>query len=250
MQSIRKIMTAGVAVAMLVLIGCSNNPSSPTADSGTITLSVKGVSTPSAAASTGLAKTAAVSRATITNVRIVIKKVKLESSVGDTMDFKFKQPFVQDLMTGTDLHEIATLTVPPGSYKELEVEIKKLKPEDGTIFDTYPELQNRSLLVKGFVDNDSSATFEFASAMEFEQEQKFDPPLVIDETTTSTSIVLTINMDNWFVDANGNFLDPRLPENKHVIEQNIKRSIDIFEDKDHDGERDHDDDHGNGHDDD
>ncbi len=248
MKIFSKVLTAGMVGIFLFLAGCSNNLNSPTADSGSIKLSIKSVSSPSAAASSGLAKTAAVSKVTVTNIRIVIKKVKLESSIGDTMDFKFKQPFVQDLMVGSDLHEIATITVPPGSYKELEIKIDRLKSEDGAIYNDYPELQNRSILIKGFVDNDSTASFEFASAMEFEQEQKFDPPIVIDENSASTNVVLTINTDGWFLDANGNFLDPRLPENKSAIEHNIKRSIDIFEDKDHDGEKDHDDGHDGDHD--
>jgi hypothetical protein len=40
------------------------------------------------------------------------------------------------------------------------------------------------------------------------------------------------------LDTNGNPLDPRSASNKSIIEENIKNSIDIFEDEDDDGEED------------
>jgi hypothetical protein len=45
-------------------------------------------------------------------------------------------------------------------------------------------------------------------------------------------------MGMWFMDSSGNLLDPRSANNKNLIEDNIKDSIEIFEDKDDDGEKD------------
>ncbi len=44
--------------------------------------------------------------------------------------------------------------------------------------------------------------------------------------------------ESRFVDANGNPLDPGSPDNKDIIEDNIKASLEVFEDKDDDGEED------------
>jgi len=176
---------------------------------------------------------------TITSVRIVIDEVELESSVGDTLDFELEQPFIKDLMAGSGTQVIQTVQVPAGSYKELEIEIDELNPKDGAVYTANPELQGRSVLVRGYVDTPAD-TFRFVSDLEEEQEQEFEPPIVLDENSPATNIVLTLNMDLWFVDEKGNFLDPRLQENKSAIEGNIKNSIDAFEDKDDDGERDDD----------
>ena len=43
-------------------------------------------------------------------------------------------------------------------------------------------------------------------------------------------------MDLWFVDDSDNLLDPCSTNNKDMIEDNIKAAIEIFEDKDDDGE--------------
>ena len=42
-------------------------------------------------------------------------------------------------------------------------------------------------------------------------------------------------MDSWFLDDNGDFLDPRVAENQDEIEHNIKASIGVFQDDDDDG---------------
>ncbi|MFQ5638974.1 MAG: hypothetical protein ACE5IR_13400 [bacterium] len=45
-------------------------------------------------------------------------------------------------------------------------------------------------------------------------------------------------MNMWFVDSSGNLLDPRFQNNKKIIEDNIKDSIEVFEDKNDNGIKD------------
>ena len=119
-------------------------------------------------------------------------------------------------------------------------EIDDLDQEDGVVFTQNPDLQGLSILVKGYLNNDPSQTFVFTSDLDEEQEREFNPPLVLDENSPSNSLVLNIDLDTWFVDGNGNFLDPSIESNHSQIENNIKDSLEVFEDKDDNGEDDDD----------
>ena len=128
--------------------------------------------------------------------------------------------------------------MPFGSYKETEIEIDDLDPEDGSVYTDNPELRDKSILIKGYLNNNPAETFEFSSDLEAEQEREFRTPLVLNENSPSTNIVLTIDMSKWFANSAGEFLDPTLSANREQIEKNIKASIDVFEDDDDNGEDD------------
>ena len=233
-----KMAGANLVALLFLLTACGSDPSSPAANG--IKISIKGINN----STSGLNKVSQPNdtTVTITSVRVVIDEIELESSIGDTLDFELEQPFVKDLMVGQAVQEIQTVAVPAGTYKELEIEIDELNPEDGAVYTNNPDLQGRSIYIEGYLNNDPQNTFSFASDLEEEQEQEFKPPIVLDENSPSTSVVLTIDMGTWFVDEAGNFIDPRLAQNQSAIEENIKNSIDVFEDKDDDDEDDDDDD--------
>ncbi len=219
-------------IFLLFMIACSNDPTSAIPTEGSIKLSIKGVSN---AAKTSLNKS--VNNVVITSARIVIDEVEFESEA-DSVDFEFEEPFVQDLALNSSLQEINTVQVPFGTYEEMEVEIDELEDKDSPAFNQNPDLQNLSIRVEGFLGNDSSNTFIFTSDLSETQEREFDPPLVLDETSPSTNVVITIDTATWFVDDNGDPLDPTVGSNRDDIEDNIKASIKIFEDEDDDGEDD------------
>ena len=233
------------AILIVLHISCSSSPTSSVATEGRIKISIRGVN---GAASNSLSKS--MSFVTITSARVVIDEIEFESSTEDSVDFEFEEPFVQDLSIDSTLHEITTVQVPFGIYEEMEIEIDKLDEEDSAAFTQNPELQNLSIRVEGFLNDDTTDTFVFTSDLSAEQEREFEPPLVIDETTPSTNVVLTIDMGMWFVDNNNNPVDPRSEDNRSIIESNIKASIKVFEDDDDDGERDEDDDEDDNDDDD
>jgi len=224
-----------IGLLFVTQMGCSSNPISSVPTSGTVKISIKSVST--ASSNNALGKTAAA--VTITSARVIIDEIELESIFDDTLDFEFEQPFVQDLMAGSsNIYEIGTFQVPFGSYKEMEIEVDDLKAEDGAVYTQNPELQDLSIRVEGYLNGDTNNTFVFTSDLDEEQEREFNPLLIVDENSPSTSIVLTIDMDTWFMDGNGTPLDPGSPSNESIIENNIKNSIDVFEDEDDDGEKD------------
>lgn len=226
-------MVGGLALALLV-IACDQNPLDPSKSGiGTIKLSIRKVS-PNPLNKTLVQSNAAV----ISSAQIVIEKIKFKSSLDDSLDFRLPQPFVQDLNALDTLYVLENIPVPFGTYKESEIEIDNLEPEDGQAYLDYPELRGLSIRVTGFVNGDSTQPFVFTSDLSEEQEREFNPPLVIDVNTPSTNVVLLIDMSRWFVDSNGNPLDPRDPANREVIEHNIKSSLEVFEDEDDDGHRD------------
>ncbi len=239
MMSFKKSWTIAFIGLGFMVVGCGTSPSSSSGSA--IKISIRTIAATNPSGNRAALQVQADS-VTITSVRFVIDEIELESSLGDSLDFELEQPFVRDLMLSAGLQEIETVPVPAGSYKELEVEIDELNASDGPVYTANPELQDRSILVKGFFNNTPSDTFQFATDLEEEFEQEFDPPIVIDGTTPATNIVVTININSWFFDENGNLLDPRLPQNQSAIEGNIKKSIDAFEDKDDDGEDDDDED--------
>ncbi len=234
MRSILK--TGGLffsTILFLFTMSCGNNPMSPDHTTGTIKISIKGVTN---GASNTLNKSS--SLVTITSARVVIERIRFESIVNDTLDFRFREPFIQDLMLDTTLNVIETLEVPFGSYKETEVEIDDLDPEDGLVYTQNPELQDRSIVVKGYLNGNPAENFIYTSEFSEEQKREFVPPLILDENSPSTNVVLVLDMGMWFMDSSGNLLDPRSANNKNLIEDNIKDSIEIFEDKDDDGKKD------------
>jgi len=239
MKILARLNIAVIALVMLAQLGCDDYSSSPDPIpvAGTVKISVKSIY--SGAFNKG-AGNPPVESVTITSAQLVIDEIEFESDGGDSLDFEFEEPFIQDLSLDTNLHEIQTVQVPFGTYEESEIEIDELTEKDSLLYAQNPELQDRSILVKGFVDNDTTQTFTFSSDISASQEREFDPPLVIDENSPATNIVLVINLDSWFVDDDGDPLDPRSSGNRETIEENIKNSIDVFEDEDDDGDDDDD----------
>ena len=102
-----------------------------------------------------------------------------------------------------------------------------------------PDLQGLSVRVTGtYNGTEFSYTGNFSAEMEF----TLDPALVAGETGTS-DLTLLVDLDPWFRDQAGALLDPTTANpgqpNEGLVEQNIKGSLEAFEDDDHDGRDDH-----------
>lgn len=167
----------------------------------------------------------------LTEVKFVIEEIELEREIGEIEDFKFEEPFIADLDLGGGPTTLGTFDVPPGLYEELEIKVAKL-PDD------HPsDMAGLSIRIRGNVIEDgSSAPFTFTSDLDEEQETELEPPLVVTAGMGGLAIALVLDTSEWFRDQEGDFLDPRDPANGSQIEENIKNSIDAFEDEDEDGE--------------
>jgi len=87
--------------------------------------------------------------------------------------------------------------------------------------------------------------FSYSSALTEEQELAGTFTLAGDGTD---NVTLNIDPTRWFVDGNGTALDPTVAANHGAIEDNIKASIDAFDDDDHSGGDDETESHGGGDD--
>ncbi|MCA9742358.1 hypothetical protein KC734_12500 [candidate division KSB1 bacterium] len=240
MKFFQKHLVVSSAMLLLLQIGCSKNPSSPMPTAGLVKISIRSINGNPASPLPKAA--AAVNSVTITSARIVIDEIEFTSSIDDSADFELEDPFVQDLMIDTTSQVISTVQIPFGTYKEMEISIDQLSPNDGNAYAQNSDLQNLSIRIEGYLDGDTTNTFVFTSALSAEQEQEFNPPLVIDENSPSTNVVLAMDTSMWFVDRNNLPLDPTAAANQTAIERNIKASIRMYEDEDDDGEEDDDDD--------
>lgn len=210
------------------LWSCAKNPMSGT--TGNLKLSIKAVPAPAKVA-------AGVQQVTITAAQIVIGEIEIESSERDSMDFMSSGPLVVNLDVTGSRTTLGAIAVPFGRYDEIEVAIAPLQASAGQVYTANPDLQNRSLLVRGYIDGDSASAFVFASAIRLEQEQELSPPLLVDANSPNANIVLALDTASWFRDSSGGYLDPRLPRNQKAIEHNIKNSLKAFaDDDDEDGD--------------
>jgi hypothetical protein len=98
----------------------------------------------------------------------------------------------------------------------------------------------KSIRVEGTFNG---TTFVYESDLDVEQEFDLADPIVVTDTAAAVNVTVLLNLNQWFRDGSGNLLDPATGNtggmNESLIKENIKNSIEAFEDDDHDG---HDDD--------
>jgi len=196
---------------------------------------------PSSPASTG-GSTAATSSNTIKvdTAKVLIKKVEFHGAEEDSTEFE-AGPFVLSLNMDTTVSSIAVSNLPNGKYTEISFEIHKPRPNeaitDSDFVEGPKEDQMYSVVVKGFYNGKH---FVFKSARSAEESINLNPPLIVSDTLSSYNATIQVFVDKWFVDRNGNTLDPTDPNNTEAIEHAIQRSFQAFKDNNEDGHEDHD----------
>ncbi|MBI5507860.1 MAG: hypothetical protein HY903_03795 [Deltaproteobacteria bacterium] len=136
--------------------------------------------------------------------------------------------------------EIQT-TVPADTYRAIEIRIHK--PEnDGTqneFVEANPTFARVSIRVDGYYNG---AAFSYESAVNAKQLVPLAEPLVV--TDQPVSVTLSVDLATWFADGQGMFVDPATAMkggmNEKLVEDNIKASIEGFEDRNQDGSPDQD----------
>jgi hypothetical protein len=124
----------------------------------------------------------------------------------------------------------------PGTFDKVEFEMHKASSSDDASFvQAHPDLAGASVRVTGTYNGSNFVyTGEFDAEMEFE----LNPVLVANETG-ATDLTLFLDLDKWFRDAGSTLIDPATANsgqpNQGIVEQNIKSSLDAFEDENHDG---------------
>jgi hypothetical protein len=129
-------------------------------------------------------------------------------------------PTIVDLPVDGKLVTIPANTVPPGTFREIELRVSLVRLQ-GT-FDTKP--------------------FDVTIPVGAKAEIKLDPPITV---AADGALAVTVNLpvDKWLVNPDGSLIDPnQLRSNIMLlgrVRMNIASSIHAFEDRDHDGMPDH-----------
>jgi hypothetical protein len=187
----------------------------------------------------------------LTRVAIVLSEIEIERveetecAAGEEEDnceeFELG-PILLELDLNGGVKQLVSAMIPPGSYDELEFEIDK--PDDDDAADSLfvaanPDFADVSIRVEGTWNGEP---FLFTQDVDEEQELDLSPPLVIEDEGAALNLTLLLDLSTWFVRGDGSLLDPRSAltgqVNEGLVEDNIKRSIEVFEDDDQDGERD------------
>lgn len=155
-------------------------------------------------------------------------------------------PFDVDLagsaLTGSGVTHAFTAPIPIGTYREVAIKIDTVPAARAAGNPVLLDLAaaHASILVDGFVQDAGTTTahpFTFSTPMEVQQKREG----AITVTPTS-NVTLTFDPSGWFL-SGGSRLDPADPVNQGAILANIRASLRLVHDDDHDG---HDDD-GPGH---
>jgi hypothetical protein len=165
------------------------------------------------------------------------------AEAGEECEDVARDPVLVDIPVDDAAHTVLSVPLTPGTFRKLEAKLEPAR-DNATAFNTAnANLVGKSVRVEGTF---KGTPFVFTSAVRSGLEMEFDPPLVIDATTTNATV--SIDVAKWFLDRDGKVIDPTsaTPGSEALgqIEDNIRRSFHAFEDDDHSGEDDHSEHHG------
>lgn len=179
----------------------------------------------------------------IDSARILVRSIKLHHvNDMDSMDFR-SDSFVLTLDPDDPTREVALSEIPFGVYDKFSFKIHKPEddetPSDPDFKEGNSGDERYSVILNGSYNGEP---FEFKFSKSYKQRVDLNPDLVIDENSPGTiNVTLEVDLNSWFIDEDGNFIDPTGEEADEEIEDAIKRSFRMFKDNDHDGEEDDDD---------
>ncbi|MDT8437122.1 MAG: hypothetical protein RRA92_10265 [Gemmatimonadota bacterium] len=194
----------------------------------------------------------------LTRVAMVLREIELEQQFDDDCDDRISGfddeceefnsgPRILELPLDGSVEQVLAIDgVPADTYDEIEFDIHK--PEDDTAEDIAflqqnPDFRRVSIRVEGTWNGEP---FVYLTDLNEEQEMPLVPPLVVTEGGSPVNVTFRVDLDGWFRALDGSLVDPRTANeggaNESLVEENIERSIDLFEDDDRDGDDDSSDD--------
>jgi hypothetical protein len=182
----------------------------------------------------------------VTGVQLVLREIELHrtgvvSECAAALDDDCAElevgPVLVDLPLGNPGSVRAfNVALEPGSYDRVEFELHKPSTSsDAAFVAAHPDLDGVSVRVTGTFNGQ-----EFTYTGDFNEEQEFNlvPQLTVTESG-SADLTLYAGLDSWFRNSGGALVDPVSANaggpNQGLVEQNIKTSLDAFEDENHDG---------------
>lgn len=191
---------------------------------------------------------------TLDNVEIVLREIELQRQSATACDAlpdnddceKFEAgPVLLDLPLDGSVSTMVTITPDPDAYDEVEFEIHKISvsdEEDAAFRTAHPDFAGKSIRVQGSFNGQP---FTYETDLDVEQEFDLNPPLIVSadsDPTAGTNVTIMIDVDAWFRDLTGTLVNPQDGntggQHESLVKENIKQSIEAFEDHDGDGEPD------------
>ena len=167
----------------------------------------------------------------------------------DTADEPVLGPLLADVTAATlvgGIEQVFNGQVPEGTFSELKFAVGPVAAAPSGSDAKFAEMvaKNASLIIDYTItdSNGTSSPLQFVSSLTAQFQVEGD---IVVSATKANNITLTLDPTKWFVSGT-NFLDPRGDANKAAIEDNIKASIQAFEDDDKSGHENHSGD-GSGH---
>jgi len=211
------------ALLCSVLLGPALASCGGDGSSGSLTISARAASGSLAAVPNGLQ----VGGVNVDRVRIVVRDIKLEEE-GREEVLAAGGPFVIDL-AGAQLDGGITqqfeVSVPPGNYDDLRFVVHKLEDLERTGDAEIDRI--RASIVIDFTMGGVRGQL----TSDLNEAQRISGNFAVTEGGTPDNITIQIDPSGWFSGG----LDPRNAAHRQAIEDNIRSSIDAFEDDDRDG---------------
>ncbi len=172
----------------------------------------------------------------ILNAYIVIQKVEMEpyDDDDDRVLFKGSQPYIIDLLSDTGSIFIDSAFADSGNrYKEFTIHVAPVDESVSSV--KYPDslLKANSIVIRGYSNNDSLQPFVFTSSIEDKFYYESDSVITI-TGIKMTNILVSFKIYQWFINTQGDYLDPADTDNNKTIENNIFGSVSVHEQEDTD----------------
>ena len=185
---------------------------------------------------------------TITKAEIVLRKIKLKRQEVANCDVDPEPAGCEDFVVGAQLISLPVdgsiettfmVQIDEGTYTDVEFEVHKVSaddPEDATFLTENPDHVDLSIVVEGTFNG---SAFSYTTDLNEKQEVALPMPLIIAAGGASSNVTIVLDLDTWFRDAQSNLVDPASANkggnNENLVKDNIRASIDAFEDDDMDG---------------
>ncbi len=184
----------------------------------------------------------------ITRAQMVLREIDLKRATSVDCDVEPEPAECEEVELGPVLVDLPlvpgaarrfVVTLPAGTYMEIEFEIHKVSgddPEDAAFRQANPDFIDKSIRVQGTFNGDA---FLFESDLNVAQELRLVPALVVTEGV-GTNVTVRVDLATWFRSLTGGLVHPATGNeggiNRNLIRDNIKQSLEAFEDEDEDGD--------------
>jgi hypothetical protein len=235
-------------VLAAALSGCSDSTGPSGADVSLTFSTTGGSPSPSPAAkpaalAAGYVLTDGQNTLILTRVEVVLREIELKRLLdqdcdsGDCEEFE-TGPMVVDVPLDGSTAQAVAVNLPADVYREIEFEIHKVTSDDddAALRASHPHLVQKSIQAEGTWNGNA---FTYWTDLDVEQEFDLNPPLVV-EGSQATNVTVRLDLAVWFRSGAGTLLDPATANkggaNESRVNDNIKQSIEAFEDHDGDGD--------------